>query len=223
MSIMRKLKGKSGFSLAETLLAVLILLLVSVIVANGIPMAKNVYNNVLIGSNAQLLLSTGVTALRNELSTTLGNTLSTAPRITVYDESGNPVSAGNPVGKSIKYYKAGINAYSLISLAVGEGEKPRIRVADYVSSDPSSLSILPTDEEGVMKSREARDLVTRAASNGDLYITYESITDETGESNMIVFNNLQVFRLSDDESPVASLDKLYIRIIPQSVESSTQP
>ena len=62
MTIKKKLKGKSGFTLAETLLAVLILLLVSTIVANGIPVARNVYNNVIIGANAQMLLSTAVTA-----------------------------------------------------------------------------------------------------------------------------------------------------------------
>ena len=37
-----KLKSRSGFTLAETLLAILILLLVSSIVAQGIPVARNV-------------------------------------------------------------------------------------------------------------------------------------------------------------------------------------
>ena len=41
MRIKEKLKNRSGFTLAETLLAVLILLLVSVIVANGIPVARD--------------------------------------------------------------------------------------------------------------------------------------------------------------------------------------
>ena len=65
LKLKKRLKNQAGFSLAETLLAVLIMLLVSVIVANGIPVARNVYNNVIVGANAQVLLSTTVTALRN--------------------------------------------------------------------------------------------------------------------------------------------------------------
>ncbi len=67
--VKRKLKKKSGFTLAETLLAVIILLLVSLILANGISVMKNVYENLIIGSNAQVLLSTTVESFRNELGT----------------------------------------------------------------------------------------------------------------------------------------------------------
>ena len=69
MRARKKLQGRGGFTLAETLLAVLILLLVSSIVASGIPVAKNAYEKVVLGSNAQLLLSTTVSALRNEIGT----------------------------------------------------------------------------------------------------------------------------------------------------------
>ena len=55
-----KLKDSRGFSLAETLLAVLILLLVSVVVATGMPAVTNAYNKVVLGANAKTMLSTAV-------------------------------------------------------------------------------------------------------------------------------------------------------------------
>lgn len=69
MKRFKRILSRSGFTLAETLLAVLILLLVSSIVATGIPVVRNVYEKVVVASNAQVLLSTTVTALRDELGT----------------------------------------------------------------------------------------------------------------------------------------------------------
>ena len=65
----KKLHSLAGFSMAETLLAVLILLLVSSVVAAGIPSARNAYEKTVLASNADVLLSTTISALRNELGT----------------------------------------------------------------------------------------------------------------------------------------------------------
>lgn len=65
----KKLKSRAGFTLAETLLAVTILLLVSTIVATGMPAAKDAYEKVVLASNAEVLLSTAVSTLRDELGT----------------------------------------------------------------------------------------------------------------------------------------------------------
>ena len=59
--------NRGGFTLAETLIAVLILLMVTGIVAAGIPAASNALNRAVDASHAQLLLSTTMTSLRNEL------------------------------------------------------------------------------------------------------------------------------------------------------------
>ncbi len=67
--IRKKLRNRGGFTLAETLLAVTILLLVSAIVATGMPAAKNAYEKVVLASNAEVLLSTAASALRDELGT----------------------------------------------------------------------------------------------------------------------------------------------------------
>ena len=65
IKIIRKSKA-CGFSLAETLVAILILLMVSGVVAAGIPAASNAYAKVVDSANAQVLLSTTVSALRNQ-------------------------------------------------------------------------------------------------------------------------------------------------------------
>ena len=59
-------------SLAETLMAVLILLLVSSVIAVGIPAAANAYRNAVDAANAQALFSTTVNALRSEFSAAWG-------------------------------------------------------------------------------------------------------------------------------------------------------
>ena len=66
--IRRKLKSRHGFTLAEVLMAVLILLMVSSVVAGGVPVAANAYYKVVDAANAQMLLSTTVTKLRRELA-----------------------------------------------------------------------------------------------------------------------------------------------------------
>ena len=71
----KKLKSRSGFTLGEMLVAVLILLMVSAVVAQGVPSAANVYRRTIDAANAQVLLSTTVNALRDELTTARGVTV----------------------------------------------------------------------------------------------------------------------------------------------------
>ena len=63
----KKNSGRRGFTLAETLVALLILLMVPSVVAAGIPAASNAYRRVVDSANAQVLLSTTVTAMRNQI------------------------------------------------------------------------------------------------------------------------------------------------------------
>lgn len=63
----QKLNNRKGFSLTELLVAVLILSMVSAVVAGGIPVARDAYEKVTLSANAQVTLSTAISALRNEL------------------------------------------------------------------------------------------------------------------------------------------------------------
>lgn len=66
---LNKLREKNAFTLAETLITVLILLMVSAVVAGGVPAAANAYRKAVDAANAYSLLSTTINALRDELST----------------------------------------------------------------------------------------------------------------------------------------------------------
>lgn len=61
-------RAKAGFTLVETLMALLILVIMTGIVAMGIPVAYQTYTKAVDGSNAQVLLATTTNELRNEFS-----------------------------------------------------------------------------------------------------------------------------------------------------------
>lgn len=146
-----KLKSRSGFTLAETLLAILILLLVSSIVAQGIPVARNVYNRVVLGANAQVLLSTTVTALRDELGT-------------AWD-----VTAGTD-NKSLTYFSADIGSRSKLWM---DTDSQTIQIQEYVTTE--GLNTDATHSVG-----SARALVSEKAATRELRVTYKKATCANG-------------------------------------------
>ncbi len=181
--INRKIANKSGFSLAETLLAVLILLLVSVIVANGVPAATKAYEKVVLGANAKVLLSTTISALRDELAT--------AKDLTVTDNIITYYSADSGATSRIFLDAATVNEYG----EPGEAVVPRIMIQEYIDANPSIFSMTPS----AMLTVAARPLVPSKAATGDLYVTYEKVDppfkpgDET-----ITIKDLKVMRESSD-------------------------
>ena len=203
-TIKKKLNSAAGFTLAETLLAVLIMLMVSGIVAGGIPAAKNAYEKVVRASNAEILLSTTVTTLRNELGTArnvvLGEEGSSGG-----GESGGEGSGGGESGTTgaetvITYYNETIGASSKIYLA-GEGDTEPSGVIMYQRYAESDLSAGSTPIR----------LISKEASTGDLYVTYESVSYDK-DSGVIMFHNLSVNRESGDTG-LTVLETLSIRVI----------
>ena len=69
MNALHRIRNTTGFSIAELLVAILILSMVSTVVVGGIPVARDAYNNITVAANAQVLLSTAINSLRNELGT----------------------------------------------------------------------------------------------------------------------------------------------------------
>ncbi len=115
--LLRKLNRRSGFTLTETLAVVIILLLVSGVVAAGMPVAANAYTKVVDSGNAQVLLSTVKTALREELSTAT-------------DIETTPVSGKN----QLTYYRSA--RYGVMAeLSVENGAI----ILEYLQSDKSSM------------------------------------------------------------------------------------
>ena len=108
--VLNKFKNKNGFTLAETLITVLILLMVSGIVAGGVPAAANAYIKAVDAANAHVLLSTTVNALRDEFST-------------AWDVSQNDSGA-------IMYYSSDTGSQSLITVENGV-----IMLQEYVKDE----------------------------------------------------------------------------------------
>lgn len=171
MTLKQRLKSRAGFTLAETLLAVLILLLVSTIVATGIPVAKDAYQKVVVAANAQLLLSTTATALRDELGT-------------AWDVKINSKTTKSGVGtttieKSVSYYSADTGARSEL-YADGTG----IRLREYsivpgINADDATGKL----DDRLLVSEEASDTKEK------LIATY---TDVEKSGDYIVFSGLSV-------------------------------
>lgn len=162
MRINRKVRSRAGFTLAETLLAVLILLLVSSILVAGLPSARNAYEKVVLGSNAQLLLSTTVSALRDELGTARE----------IAGDSTDPTA--------VTYFGADTGAKSKISVSDTDS---KIMIQDYASVDLLNV--------GAGSYGEPRPLISDAAVTSGLSVTYASVNVDTAKG-VVTFKNLRV-------------------------------
>lgn len=94
-SLTYKLRSNKAFTIAEALVATIIMLLVTTIVVAGIPAAIRAYDNVVLTANAEVLLSTSMSVLKNEIGA--------AKRISVRED-----------GTTIDYYNEGRGSMSQI-------------------------------------------------------------------------------------------------------------
>ena len=187
----RKLNQQKGFSLAEMLVAVLILLMVSAVVAGGVPAASNAYSKAVDAANAQVLISTAATALRDELGT--------AKNVSIR-------------GKTVRYYSADNGNYSELSLGDKDGRSV-IMLTSYlgekVTNSDSDVSGGSADATtyGAPEDKVQWELVSSAAITKKLGLTYESVSFDNG---IITFTNLQVLK---NNNVLAELEQLEIRVI----------
>ncbi len=68
----KRCKDRKGFTIGEMMMAVMILVIITGLVAGGLPLAGRVYKQVVDSANAQLLLGSTMTLLRDELETATG-------------------------------------------------------------------------------------------------------------------------------------------------------
>lgn len=193
MKARKKLNSRAGFTLAETLLAVLILLLVSTIVATGMPVARTAYEKVVLTSNAETLLTTAVSALRNELGTAW--------------------KVEQPSNNHVTYFSASTGTRAELYL---DGDN-KIKILDY--AEATSLdALLGTNQNKAATT--ARDLVFQSDIDrlGKLTLKAGSITLDkaTGKvriSGMKVFSasNVELASLGDS-SDDSSDDSLVISV-----------
>ena len=197
----RKLNSRGGFTLAETLLAVLILLMVSVIVATGVPVAKNAYEKVVVAANAQVLLSTAVNTLRDELGT--------AWDVEVVEEA------------KIKYFCADTGARAEIYLNAEKGTVYRKRFAQQTADmDAPGISFWTKGQDGMVQDGMVQDgpLVSPQASTDRLRVKYDSVTMA---GDVVTFEGLKVYLKDDALADLGKVDdsgkvnELRIRVVPK--------
>lgn len=181
--IRRKLHTGNGFTLAETLLAVLILLMVSAIVAAGIPAARNAYEKVVLASNTEVLLSTTISTLRNELGTAMDVDITDGTVV-------NKVKSG----KEITYYNSARGSSSRIFMIDGGTD---IQFQRYYSS------------EGLSQNSDTENLISDETATNNLHVTFDTVSYDQ-ETGIITFSNLAVKK---DSSVLVSRDTLSIRVI----------
>lgn len=182
--IKAKLRSSKGFTLGETLLAILILLMVTTIVAAGIPVARDAYEKVVLASNAEVLLSTTITTLRNELGT-------------AQDVKKPVAETGEKANTVITYYNPTRGASSKI----------------YVASDGTQGIMFQRyySEDGLSAAYEPSPLLPPKTSTQDLYVTYEEVTYDK-DKRIVTFFKLSVNRTSGAQG-LASRERLSIRVI----------
>ena len=204
MKARRKLKCQGGFTLAETLLAVLILMLVSVIVATGMPAARNAYEKVIVASNAQALLSTAATALRDELGT--------AWDVKIDDSAAKTLNGAD--GTYVTYYSANTGGLSKLSVNTDNGimlQEYR-RVNAFNTDNEENALFLNNNNDSSISETNSRRLVAEKAGPGDtsgnLIVSYEKVAYTNG---CVVFTNLHVG--SGAYPNLASVDTLTIPVV----------
>lgn len=170
-TIKKKIRGSRGFTLVEALTAILIMLMASSIVVAGIPAARSAYEKVVIASNAEVLLSTTITALRNELGTAA-------------EIANDKDNSGNANEKTLLYLNRQTGVFSKIYTDT-EGKQPVVMLQRYIDPDGKPKSNAP----------EPRQLISKEASTADLYVTYDKVSFDEN-SGIITFTDLSVVRIS---------------------------
>jgi hypothetical protein len=170
-----------------------ILMMVTVVVATGIPTAANAYSKVLDSANAQILLSTAMTKLRNELET--------ADNIKVDGKAIDGMVEEKLSGKKITYTT---NSYgeSMIYLnqKSGHGHINAVRLWEYIIGEATDAA-----QDDAVSNNINRLLVSQKASNDNLYLTYDYITYKKG-TNYITFEGLVVKKKDTDQTLAEPVD-----------------
>ena len=163
----KKLRNRAGFTLAETLLAVTILLLVSTIVVTGMPAAKKAYEKVVLASNAEVLLSTAASALRDELGTAW--------------------NVSQPSTNVLTYFSADTGTRTEMKI-----DADKIMITEYTVSDVKDIFFDPTETEDETV-KEAHELVYTDTKNNsnELYVICSGLT-LSSSSNEVMVSGLSV-------------------------------
>ena len=188
----KKLNNKRGFSLAETLVAVLILLMVSAVVAEGIPAAANAYRKAVDAANAHVLLSTTVNALRGELSTA---------RDLKSEDLTITIDGKEDTYTGVSFWSAEIGSRSMLCF-----KDDTIILLEYIDRDTTVL-----DPGVTIVGARKRDLVPQAARGG---IAKDNSLKISGKIDSVTGNSVSVkdLQVKKGEQTIAAMPSSGLRI-----------
>ncbi len=125
-----KLNNDHGFSLTETLSTMIIMSFVGIMVTSGIMSATRAYKQITEHANAQLMLSTTITALHDELIYALPDSLSGGTS----EDSTEITFEHVKNGKETIRFQGGDAADKGIYISYGEGSTAFYPIVSYQSS-----------------------------------------------------------------------------------------
>ena len=176
-------RANAGFTLVETMLALTILLLLTAVVASGIPVASRTYTKVVDASNAQAALTTTAAKLRSELSL--------AQDVFV-------VRGGSGSERDVVFYKTSDGYWAkIVNPDEDEGQKG-LYIQAYAGTPNQNGS---PDDYGLEKYDKPIPLIPDSAMVGNLKVTCGDITYNY-ETGVFTVNDLKVTGQIEGESKI---------------------
>lgn len=179
--------NKKGFTLVETLMAVLLLGFVTLIIAGGMTLATESYTKVTDTANAEMLLSNTVTLMRDELYM---------------------VSEVKQVNGQWAFRESELDSWKRFNPT-----RPDPAEGDDVDIPDTAQGIYLVSYKGLDTAKEKDALlVTNAAAAKNLKATYTSI-EYRKTDNAFIIKNLRVLHANDDDgaAPLAAEEKIIIK------------
>lgn len=208
---LKKSRRRLGFTMAETLLAVLIMGIAMGIVVQGIPMTKRVHDKVVDTANAQAVLSAGVTLLRDELSLA-GNTelgLLSGDTFTKVTANENGVTQVDAAGGVVAVrYLSGDTGRTSTLYATGENTDTRTKGGLF-------LRVYVEDAEGKKQESESELVYSVGDSRNKLVFTLgpTGTISYDPAKGLFTITDLQVVRGGDPDTVLAKIETYIIRTV----------
>lgn len=187
MQLRTLLRDQRGFSLTELLATLIIVTLATIMVATGLPAAIDAYHNMVDVSNAQALLSTTTTILRNELAMSED-----------WEVTDNTVTyTSDETFEELRISLAQADDDYYASELVREKKK-----ADGTAWD--STTKVPVALGGMSVGNASREGATTKGTR-ELYVTCSGISQVAGK-NVVKFENVKVLKGSTELATATSYE-----------------
>ncbi len=203
-----------GFTMVEMLVVIVIMVLVSVMMATGIPAGVNSMRKAVEASHAQALISTAMTALRDELTTAKDlKVVSSGGAAPAGDGGGNPGDA--PAAASLPK----------VTYTDSDGVPTVLEVTESLTSgvnEKKGILLTKVIPKGATTETYTHLLVSAEASTSDLYVAMNGISYTDG---VVTISSLEVRKpvkgsTEGEYTVVVRIDSYQIRVVGAGITST---